>query len=57
MGYGDGQAAQWLERLRREFRQDRTFAVCSVGGLARWTTLSPPIPNFEIASSINGGRC
>ena len=55
-GTGRQQAPQWLERHHRELRQDWTLAVRSAGGLARWTTLSPPLPRFETSRSYNTGR-
>jgi hypothetical protein len=37
---------RWLERHDREFREDRTFAICHAGGLVWRATLSPPLPDF-----------
>ena len=55
-GCDDRQAPQRLERLYREFRADRTLAVRSADGLARWTILSPPLSSFETSRSFDGGR-
>ena len=56
-GCDDRQAAGRAEWDYRELCQDRTLAFCFPGGLARWTTLSPPLSNFEIVPAISGGRC